>query len=204
MSLLLNNPNILNKVKSEIDTQIEQDHLIDELLDLPKLPYLQNIVSETLRTFPAVPLLLPHMSSQKCQINGFDVPSGTMLLVNAWAIHRDPNLWDEPTEFKPERFQTSEVDDDDDQYKFIPFGTGRRGCPGSILGNRMVGLGLGSLIQCFDWKRVSDEEVDMMEGRGLNMPKAEPLEAMCKARPITARLTSSQPGPALTRPIEQV
>lgn len=82
MSLLLNNPNVLDKVRSEIESQIQQDHMVEEL-DLPRLPYLQNVTLETLRMFPAGPLLLPHLSSQKCQIDGFDVPLGTMLLVNA-------------------------------------------------------------------------------------------------------------------------
>ncbi|XP_048502215.1 cytochrome P450 81Q32 [Beta vulgaris subsp. vulgaris] len=183
MSLLLNNPHVMNKLKSEIDIQIGQDELINEL-DLPKIPYLQNVILETLRLFPSVPLLLPHMSSDECQIGGFDIPSETMLMVNAWAIHRDTHQWDEPTQFKPERFEKGDVID---QYKLLPFGVGRRACPGANLGNRMVGLALGSLIQCFDWKRVGDDEVDMAEGRGLNMPKAHPLEALCKARPVMSK-----------------
>uniref|UniRef100_A0A803KY35 Cytochrome P450 n=1 Tax=Chenopodium quinoa TaxID=63459 RepID=A0A803KY35_CHEQI len=183
MSLLLNNPNVMDKVQSEIDSQVGQDNLINEL-DIPRLPYLQNVILETLRMFPAVPLLLPHMSSRECQIGGFDVPRGTMLLVNAWAIHRDPNVWDEPTEFKPERFQNMDFD----QYTLLPFGTGRRGCPGATLGNRIISLALGSLIQCYYWKRISDEEVDMTEGTGLNMPKAQPLEAVCKARTILSKI----------------
>lgn len=186
MSLLLNNPEVLEKAKSEIDSKVGQDHLISEL-DLPGLVYLQNIISEAQRLFPAVPLLLPHLSSQECQIGEFDVPSGTILLVDAWAIHRDPNIWSNPAEFKPERFQCIDVD----PYKFLPFGVGRRSCPGATLGNRMVGLALGSLIQCFHWKRVNDEEVDMTEGRGLNMPKALPLEALCKARPIMSKISDS-------------
>ncbi|XP_074308800.1 cytochrome P450 81Q32-like [Silene latifolia] len=185
MSLLLNHPNVLDKAKLEIDFQVGEDHLVDEM-DLPKLQFLQNIVSETLRMFPAAPLLLPHMSSQECTIGGFNVPRGTMLLANVWAVQRDPNLWNEPEEFKPERFDSS----DPDQYKLqlLPFGLGRRSCPGASLGTRMVALALGSLIQCFEWKRMSDKEVDMTEGEGLNMPKAQPLEAMCKARSNTTKI----------------
>ncbi|CAO2830978.1 unnamed protein product [Amaranthus hypochondriacus] len=186
MSLLLNNPNVLDMVKSEIDNEIGQHRLLEEA-DLPKLRYLQDVILETLRLFPAVPLLLPHLSSQECEISGYHIPQDTMLLVNVWAIHRDPTLWDEPEVFKPERFQTSEVD----QCKMLPFGAGRRSCPGATLGNRMVALALGSLIQCFDWKRVGDEEIDMTEGQGLNMPKAESLEALCKARPIMRKILTS-------------
>ncbi|KAK0603140.1 hypothetical protein LWI29_001785 [Acer saccharum] len=100
MSNLLNHPEVLKKARDELDAQVGQQHLIDEH-DLPKLEYLQSIISETLRLYPAGPLLIPHMSSSDCIVGGYDVPAGTILLVNAWAIHRDPNLWDEPTSFKP-------------------------------------------------------------------------------------------------------
>ena len=88
MSNLLNNPHILEKAKAELDTQVGQQRLVDES-DLPKLHYLQNIISETLRLYPAAPLLLPHYSSDDCSIGGYDVPRGTILFVNAWAIHRE-------------------------------------------------------------------------------------------------------------------
>ena len=179
MALLLNHPNALNKVKEEIDIHIGQERLIEES-DLSKLVYLQNVISETLRLFPAGPLLLPHMASDHCQVEGFDIPKGTMLLVNAWAIHRDPKAWDNPASFKPERFNGGE----NNNYKLLPFGLGRRACPGIGMANRVLGLTLGLLIQCFDWKRVDEKEVDMVEGLGLSIPKAVPLEAMCQAREI--------------------
>ncbi|KAI9166219.1 hypothetical protein LWI28_028131 [Acer negundo] len=93
----------------------------------------------------------------------------------------DPKLWDEPDSFKPERFETGEGE----TRKLMPFGLGRRSCPGSGLAQRVMGLALGSLIQCFEWQRVGDEKVDMTEGKGITMPKADPLEVLCKARPIT-------------------
>jgi len=145
-----------------------------------KLRYLQSIISETLRLYPAAPLLIPHMSSKDCTVGGYDVPPNTMILVNAWAIHRDPEVWDDASSFKPERFECGEADG----HKLMPFGLGRRACPGAGLAQRMVGLALGSLIQCFEWERVEEEEVDMAEGDGITMPKVVALEAMCKARPI--------------------
>lgn len=154
MSELLKNPNAMKKVRYEIEAKIGKDNLVDES-DLPKLEYLENVILETLRMFPPVPFLLPHMSSQDCQIGGFDIPRDTILLVNVWAIQRDPILWDEPSEFKPERFQMT--NNNDDHYKLLPFGVGRRACPGTIMGKRMVGCVLGSLIQCFDWKQVNDD-----------------------------------------------
>ncbi|CBI33745.3 unnamed protein product, partial [Vitis vinifera] len=179
MTLLLNHPDVLEKAKVELDMHVGKDRLIEES-DLPKLRYLQSIISETMRAFPVGPLLVPHMSSDDCQIGGFDIPRGTLLLVNAWALHRDPQVWEDPTSFKPERFENGERED----YKLVPFGIGRRACPGAGLAQRVVGLALGSLIQCYDWKKISNTAIDTTEGKGLSMPKLEPLEAMCKAREI--------------------
>lgn len=100
-----------------------------------------------------------------------------MLLVNAYAIHRDPELWAEPTKFEPERFQNATR-----EGLMLPFGMGRRRCPGEGLANRLVGSVLGTMIQCFDWERVGKELVDMSEGLGLTLPKLFPLEAMYRPR----------------------
>lgn len=186
MSNLLNHPAVLNKARAELESQLGADQLLEET-DLSKLSYLRCIVLETLRLYPAGPLLLPHRSSADCTISGYDVPSDTILLVNAWAIHRDPTLWDDPMSFKPERFETGEGDRDVNKL-MIAFGLGRRACPGSGMAHRVLGLTLGLLIQCFDWKRIEGKEVDMTEGKGVSMPKAEPLEALCKAREIARTL----------------
>ena len=185
MSLLLNHPEVLEKARAEIEAQIGSDRLIDEQ-DLSKLPYLQHIISETFRLCPAAPMLVPHESSDNCKIEGYDIPRGTILLVNAWAIHRDSKAWDEPMLFKPERHEGVEVE----ASKLMPFGMGRRACPGAGLGQRVVGLTLGSLIQCFEWKRIGEAEIDMAEADGLTMPKVQPLEAQCKARNIIHRFIS--------------
>ncbi|BAU01758.1 Cytochrome P450 [Vigna angularis] len=174
MSNLLNHPEMLKKAKRELDTHIGQNRLVDEV-DIPKLPYIQNIVYETLRLHPAAPMLVPHFSSEDCTIGDYNLPQNTILLVNAWAIHRDPNLWSDPTHFKPERFENeSEVN------KLLPFGLGRRACPGSNLAQRTVSLTLALLIQCFEWKRSSDEEIDLIEGKGITVGRKFPLEAMCQ------------------------
>ncbi|XP_024973240.1 cytochrome P450 81E8-like [Cynara cardunculus var. scolymus] len=177
MSLLLNHPDVLKRARAEVDEHIGYQRLVEET-DLTKLPFIQCIVHETLRLFPAAPLLVPHEPSEDCIIGGFHVSRGTMVLVNAWAIHRDPQLWDEPLSFKPERFEKM----GNMGYRFIPFGVGRRQCPGAGLANRVVTSVLASLIQCFEWERVGEELVELSEGRGLSMPKNKPLEAMCRAR----------------------
>ncbi|CAN0922450.1 Cytochrome P450 81Q32 [Linum grandiflorum] len=181
MSLLLNNPDILNKARAELDHVVGNNRLIDEC-DYPKLPYLQSIISETLRLYPVAPLLVAHNSSEDCSVGGYHIPKGTMLMVNAWAIHRDPNVWEDPTAFRPERHGKQIVVEAADAYKLIPFGMGRRACPGAGLAHRVVSLALGALIQCFEWERVGEDLLDMSEGQGLTMPKVKALEAMCKAR----------------------
>ncbi|KAK9012917.1 hypothetical protein V6N11_040947 [Hibiscus sabdariffa] len=186
MSNLLNNPQVLVKARAELDKHIGQEKLVEEA-DLAKLPYLQCIISETLRLYPAAPLLVPHSASEICSIGGYEIPKDAILMVNAWAIQRDPKLWDDPTSFKPERFKQGK-ETSDLIYKLMPFGLGRRACPGMVLAQHVLGATLGALIQCFDWERVSEKPIDMTEGQGLTMPKVEPLEAMCKASQLGKKL----------------
>ncbi|CAH8315370.1 unnamed protein product [Eruca vesicaria subsp. sativa] len=184
MSNLLNHPEILKKARIEIDDKIGFDRLVEEP-DIVNLPYLQSILSETLRLYPVVPLLLPHLSSSDCKVAGYDIPRGTMLLTNVWAMHRDPTLWEDPEMFKPERFEK-----EGEAEKLLPFGMGRRACPGAVLSQRLVSLVVASLIQCFEWERVGEELVDMTEDKGITLPKLVPLRAMCKARPIVGKMMS--------------
>lgn len=125
MSVLLNNPEMLKKARDEIDGCVKEGRLLQEA-DLPNLPYLHCFINETLRLYPVASLLLPHEAAEDCIVGGYNVPKGTMLLINAWAIHRDPKTWEEPTKFKPERFR----DGGGEGCKMIPFGMGRRRCPG--------------------------------------------------------------------------
>ncbi|TYJ98343.1 isoflavone 3'-hydroxylase-like [Cucumis melo var. makuwa] len=173
LSQLLNNPEVLKKAKEEIDCLIGHKRLVSEV-DLPSLSYLQGIISETLRLHPPAPLLVPHCALfEECKIKRYNIPRDTIVLINAWAIHRDSGLWEDATEFKPERHSVIESE----LYKLIPFGVGRRACPGAGMAQRVVGLALASLIQSFEWERVDDSLIDMSEGKGLTMPKAQPLIA---------------------------
>ncbi|KAJ4836226.1 hypothetical protein Tsubulata_023845, partial [Turnera subulata] len=175
LSLLLNNPEVMKKAQMEIDKCVGHERLIDET-DIDRLPYLHSIIKEAMRVYPAAPLLVPHEASKECVVGGFRIPRGTILLVNAWGIQNDPNIWEDPTTFRPERFQ--ETEGTKETLKFLPFGYGRRSCPGEGLALRMVGLALGSLIQCFEWKGVGDKTVDMTEGTGIAVPKVEPLQVV--------------------------
>ncbi|KAF7001272.1 hypothetical protein CFC21_016979 [Triticum aestivum] len=177
MGLLLNHPAVLKKAQEEIDAHLsgEPSRLLDKK-DLPHLPYLHCIISETLRLCPAAPLLLPHEAAADCQLHGYDVAAGTIVLVNAYAIHRDPaECGPAPEEFRPERFEHGSADG----KLMMSFGMGRRKCPGESLAMRTMGMVLGTLIQCFDWARVGDEEVDMAASSGIVMFKAVALEALC-------------------------
>ncbi|KAK9049535.1 hypothetical protein SSX86_031497 [Deinandra increscens subsp. villosa] len=179
MSLLLNHPLVLKKAQDEINRVIGNKRLVDEP-DIVKLPYLRCIINETLRLYPPGPLLVPHESSEDCVVGGYKILRETILLVNQWAIHHDPKVWEDPERFNPERFDG--LEGNRDGFKLMPFGSGRRSCPGEGLAVRMLGMTLGSIIQCFDWERVCNDMVDMTEGPGLSMPKAAPLVAKCKPR----------------------
>ncbi|KVH98298.1 cytochrome P450 81D1-like [Cynara cardunculus var. scolymus] len=186
-SLLLNHPEVLHKAQNEIENYVRNDRFLQPS-DIEHLPYLSCIVKETLRMYPVAPLLVPHESSKECTISGYNVPKGTMLILNVWAIHHDPKIWDEPMKFKPERFE--KVTGKRDAFKLMPFGYGRRSCPGKHMAVRVISLALGSLIHCFDWERVSEKKVDLTEETGLSLLKAQPLMAVCHPRSTMVNLLS--------------
>ncbi|XP_009626636.1 geraniol 8-hydroxylase [Nicotiana tabacum] len=180
MAELLRKPQVLNKVREEILQQIGTERPVKES-DIEKLPYLQAVVKEAMRLHPAVSLLLPHKAQNDIQVLGYTVPKNTQVLVNAWAIGRDPKSWDKPLEFMPERFIKSSVDYKGRDFEFIPFGAGRRICPGMPLAIRMVNLMLASIIQPFSWKLpdgMAPEKLNMDEQFGVSLRKAVPLVAI--------------------------
>jgi len=152
------------------------------------LVYFQAIVKESLRLYPAAPLMLPHESIEDCVVSGYDIPKGTRLLVNVWKLHNDPKIWPNPHEFKPERFLTTHKDVDvrGNHFELIPFGSGRRMCPGVSLALQVLQYVVSVLLQGFDIKRPSDEAIDMSESFGLTILKASPLEVH-----LTPRLNSN-------------
>ncbi|EEE62450.1 hypothetical protein OsJ_17242 [Oryza sativa Japonica Group] len=178
MALLLNNPDVLRKATDEINSVVGMSRLLQEP-DLANLPYLRCIITETLRLYPLAPHLVPHEASRDCMVAGHVIARGTMVLVDVYSMQRDPRVWEDPDKFIPERFKGFKVDG---SGWMMPFGMGRRKCPGEGLALRTVGMALGVMIQCFQWERVGKKKVDMSEGSGLTMPMAVPLMAMCLPR----------------------
>ncbi|XP_024010761.1 cytochrome P450 76C2-like [Eutrema salsugineum] len=180
MAELLRNPKTMRKVQNEIDRVIGQNGVVQES-DIPLLPYLQAVVKETFRLHPAAPLLLPRRAETNVEILGFLVPKDTQVLVNVWAVGRDPSVWENPTRFEPERFLGKEIDVKGRDYELTPFGAGRRICPGLPLALKTVPLMLASLLYSFDWKLpngVVPEDLDMDESFGLTLHKTNPLHAL--------------------------
>nr|AMW36064.1 flavanone 3'-hydroxylase [Paeonia suffruticosa] len=178
---LIRHPKILAQAQQEIDSVVGRDRLVTEL-DLPNLPFLQAVVKETFRLHPSTPLSLPRMASQSCEINGYYIPKGSTLLVNVWAIARDPDVWAEPLEFRPDRFllggEKPNVDIKGNNFEVIPFGAGRRICAGMSLGLRMVQLLTATLVHAFDWGLPAGqipEKLEMEEAYGLTLQRAVPL-----------------------------
>ncbi|KAL3616318.1 hypothetical protein CASFOL_039708 [Castilleja foliolosa] len=183
LSLLLNHPHVMQRAQHEIDTKVGKDRWVQDS-DINNLVYLQAIVKETLRLFPPGPLSVPHEATQDCHVTGYHVSKGTRILVNVWKLHRDPRIWPEPEKFMPERFLTShaEVDFNGHCYEFVPFGSGRRSCPGITFATQVTHLAVARLLQGFGLKTESDGPVDMTEGMGITLPKANPLEVIVTPR----------------------
>ncbi|MED6130394.1 hypothetical protein PIB30_000904 [Stylosanthes scabra] len=178
---LINHPHVMERAREEIKNVVGNNRIVQES-DIVNLPYLQAIVKETLRLHPTGPMTVRE-SSQSCTIWGYEIPENTQLFVNIWAIGRDPIYWENPLEFKPERFLTeekgmSQLDVRGQHFHMIPFGSGRRGCPGTSLALQVVQANLGAMVQCFEWKISGDtnnEIVDMEEKPGLTLSRTHPL-----------------------------
>ncbi|XP_057842780.2 trimethyltridecatetraene synthase [Cryptomeria japonica] len=182
---LLRKPENLAKANEEMDRIVGKERWVQEK-DIGELEFVQGIVKETMRLHPVAPMLVPHLSTQHCKIGEYDIPANTRALVSVWTIGRDETVWEKPEEFRPERFEGSSLDVKGRDYELLPFGSGRRMCPGASLGLKVVQLGLANLLHGFHWRLPaniqSTQELDMTETYGLSTPKAEPLVAMAEPR----------------------
>ncbi|XP_014516973.1 cytochrome P450 CYP736A12-like [Vigna radiata var. radiata] len=179
-SELLKNPRVMKKLQMELESVVGMERKVKES-DLEKLEYLDMVVKESLRLHPVAPLLIPHQSIEDCMVGDYFIPKKSRVIVNAWAIMRDPSAWDEPEKFWPERFEGRNIDVRGNEFELIPFGSGRRRCPGMQLALTVVRETLAQLVHCFDWKLPNDmlgDELEMTEKFGLTMPRANHLFAI--------------------------
>ncbi|KAG8502830.1 hypothetical protein CXB51_000472 [Gossypium anomalum] len=177
MSEMMKNPRILGKAQAEVRELYDKTGDVNES-KLHELKYLKLVIKETLRLHPPLPLLIPRENSERCEINGYEIPAKTRVIVNAWAIGRDSNYWNEAERFYPERFIDGSVDYKGTNFEFIPFGAGRRICPGMSFGTAVVELSLAKLLSQFDWKLptgMKNEDLDMTEAFGASVRRKNEL-----------------------------
>ncbi|KAL2926212.1 Cytochrome P450 98A2 [Bienertia sinuspersici] len=175
---LIRNPRVQKKAQEELDKVIGNRIMTED--DLLKLPYLKSIGKESLRLHPPTPLMLPHKAKAHVKIGGYDIPKGSTVHVNAWALGRDPNVWANVNEFRPERFFEEDIDMKGHDFRLLPFGAGRRICPGAQIGINLVTSMLGHLLHHFEWgppNGMKAEEIDMTESPGVVTYMKTPLQA---------------------------
>ncbi|XP_073135801.1 cytochrome P450 83B1-like [Henckelia pumila] len=177
MTALIKKPQAMKKAQEEVWNVVGNKGFVDDD-DIQNLPYLKAVIKETLRMFPPTPLSVPRETIQHCTIDGYDIPPKTMVYFNTHAIGLDPEYWENPTEFMPDRFLNSTIDYKGHDYGLIPFGSGRRGCPGMNFGVAGVELALANLLYSFEWKLpdgMKEQDVDMEVSPGITPRKKNDL-----------------------------
>lgn len=198
MAELMRNPKQMAKLQAQVRRHTPERQETVEEDNLSDMPYLRAVVKETLRLHPPAPLLVPHLSLADCVVDGYHVPSGTRVIINAWALGRDPGSWEKPEEFLPERFMDGGSAAGDDikgnHFHLLPFGAGRRICPGLNFGMATVEIMLANLVYCFDWQLpmgMEEKDVDMTEVFGLTVHPKEKLMLVPKLPAATAAPTAT-------------
>ncbi|KAK6783262.1 hypothetical protein RDI58_021059 [Solanum bulbocastanum] len=184
MAELIKNVESMKKVQEELEIELSESDYPKES-QLLQMSYVQACVKETLRLHPPAPFLLPHRAIETCQVMNHTIPKDAQILVNVWAITRDPLIWEDPEMFRPQRFLSSNMDFKGNDFEFLPFGAGRRICPGLPMAAIKVPLVLASLVHFFDWELPHGKrptELDMTEKFGVTLQKKEPLLLIPKAR----------------------
>ncbi|KAK9209854.1 hypothetical protein WN944_002222 [Citrus x changshan-huyou] len=164
---MMKNPRVMKKAQAEVREVFNRKGKVDET-GINEMKYLKLVVKETLRLHPSAPLILRECGDS-CEINGFNIPAKARVIVNSWATGRDPMYWTEPESFIPERFIDHSVDYKGTNFEYIPFGAGRRICPGMSFGLASVELTLAMLLYHFEWKLpngMKHEDLDMTEAFG--------------------------------------
>ncbi|KAJ8615510.1 hypothetical protein MRB53_034882 [Persea americana] len=182
MAELIKHPDVMEKAQQEVRRVVGKKAKVEEE-DLHQLHYLKLIIKETLRLHPVAPLLVPRESTRDVVIRGYHIPAKTRVFINAWAIGRDPKSWENAEEFLPERFVNNSVDFKGQDFQLIPFGAGRRGCPGIAFGISSVEISLANLLYWFNWELPGDltkEDLDMSEAVGITVHMKFPLQLVAK------------------------
>lgn len=182
MAELIRKPHLMTKLRAEVRKHTPKAQQMVKEDDMNNMTYLKAVIKETLRLHPPAPLLLPRLSMAKCDVNGYTIPAETRVIVNAWALGRDTMSWEKADEFMPERFMdsvnTAIVDFKGTNFQFVPFGAGRRICPGLNFGMASVEIMLANLVYCFDWELpngLEKEDIDMTDVFGVTMRRKEKL-----------------------------
>ncbi|KAG6555482.1 hypothetical protein Mapa_002717 [Marchantia paleacea] len=184
LSELMRNPATLRKAQQELDEVVGRQRVVEEA-DVSRLPYLRAVVKETFRLHPVLPLLLPHQSDVDVKIGGYDIPAGTRVMVNTYAIGRDPNTWKNALDFTPERFLGSSIDVKGQNFELLPFGAGRRMCVGFNLGLLTVEYSLAQILHCCDVllpDGMSPKDVNMDEQSGASVTRSQTLQLRVSPR----------------------
>lgn len=171
MAELIRQPELMKRAQDEVRGCVGSKGEVEES-DLHQLHFFKCVIKETMRLHPPAPLLLPRETMQHFKLNGYDILPKTWMYVNAWAIGRDPNSWGRPHVFDPERFMHDSMEANGQDFKLIPFGEGRRICPGKNLGMLMVELVLANLLYSFDWHLppgMVKEDISMEEAPGVTV-----------------------------------
>ncbi|WOG89178.1 hypothetical protein DCAR_0208414 [Daucus carota subsp. sativus] len=177
MTQLIKNPSVMSKAQEEVRRVVQGKGTVEES-DLPKLDYLKMIIKETFRLHLPVPLLIPRETTETRTVGGYEIPAKTRVFINATAISMDLQVWEDPEEFKPERFLNSSIDFRGQHFELLPFGAGRRGCPGTNFGVLIIELALANLLFSFNWRLpdgMKAEDIDMEEAIGITVHKKTPL-----------------------------
>ncbi|XP_076914865.1 geraniol 8-hydroxylase-like [Bidens hawaiensis] len=181
MAELLNNLDVMRKVQDELAEVIGMNNIVEES-HLHKLTYLDAVIKETFRIHPPLPLLIHRCPEESCKVGGYTIPKDTIVYMNVWAIHRDPRNWTNPLEFKPDRFLSGKWDYNGNNVKFLPFGLGRRICPGILLGGKMLTYILASFLHSFEWNLPKDDEFELCDEFGFVTKKRKSLVAIPSQR----------------------
>ncbi|GJS97435.1 flavonoid 3'-monooxygenase-like protein [Tanacetum coccineum] len=184
MSELMKQPSLIKKATQELDRVIGKERWVDEH-DHANLPFIDSVIKETMRLHPVTVILAPHAALQDCKVAGYDIAKGTTIFVNLWAMGRDSNLWDDPECFRPERFLGKDIDMKGQHFELLPFGSGRRMCPGYNLGLKITRSLLANMLHGFNWTLPDDmkkEDINMDEIYGLSTHRKFPLVAVTKPR----------------------